>query len=201
MSDALIEAGESAVETALTLWREGVYDPARTDMSPAANLSRARILHLIHVGLGATWLKSYAGDGDFAWCGSLPAYSWGAAGLKEECRFTHGDRTPAGFASLYKIWNWANQDKRRIISLRDVRPGDILTVGPDSPKWGKHIVMALGAVTPRGWVSTIEGNATGLGPNGERYEGIVKRRRYVTGAYRVRCAYRPLISDLETAIE
>jgi hypothetical protein len=75
-------------------------------------------------------------------------------------------------------------------------------VGPAAGKsWGAHITICESVDFENGEVHSIEGNARGVGPDGERYEGVVKQTRKLTGdglpakQYRVMHVVRPLAPD------
>jgi hypothetical protein len=78
-----------------------------------------------------------------------------------------------------------------------MRPGDIVVLGHD--KWcGDHIVMPLGPPSHKGTFSTIEGNASGRLPGGERGKGIVKCEHDVSEVFRVyplQRAWYPVVQD------
>jgi hypothetical protein len=88
---------------------------------------------------------------------------------------------------------------RRIVGAVDIRPGDIVVVGREGrASWGEHVVIAAGAVTPGGTFDTIEGNASGAGPRGDSYEGVVRRYRVAVPGTKVkgfRFGFRPLPGD------
>ncbi len=185
--------GELVIETALKCWKEGIRDPKLTDLSQDAEAYRARILTFYQKGAGWTWVKRYHGDSaEQQWCGMFAAYCWKAGGLSEDARKHY-------LPSTYRLRKWGVLEPgRQVKDYQKLHPGDIVVVGGDSGfSFGSHITLALGHPTKSGFVPTVEGNATGLGPHGEKFEGVVKRRRALTGSYRVRCAYRPLQMDLE----
>lgn len=86
----------------------------------------------------------------------------------------------------------------------EARAGDILLVGgvPGSYRgaraWGTHVVLVDRFDEARGGFVTVEGNASGRGPNGETYQGVVEQFRPIglrdgesLKTYHVRRVLRP----------
>lgn len=112
----------------------------------------------------------YTRNRQFKWCGAFQAWVWGRVGLKHAIR-------KSSMASLYRLHRFA-RGTARLIEPDKIRRGDVLLTGPleGGHEWGAHMAMATDP--PRdGWVSTIEGNAFGMGIDGRHYEGVVKQRR------------------------
>ncbi len=202
----LAAAGRKAVAHAGALWSLDIFDPRQSDHSISALASKHEINCMIHsAGLGWTWEPTYAGDGDFEWCGAFAAACWTA--IRPELRKTY-------FASTYRLDRYArygsvngekNQGSGRLIAELnehstslpwEPRAGDILTIGPVGSGYGKHICLVESYAD--GVFSTIEGNGTGLGPHGERQQGVVRGRRALGGAgvWHARRLIRPSVSDL-----
>lgn len=197
-TDADLElAGRKAIERAVVLWTHDIYDPARSDDSALARLSKQQIDTMIRFGLGWTWEPPYAGDGDFEWCGAFAATCWGEA-IKPELRKLY-------FASTYRLDRYGsyrpafgeeNKGSGRLWQQIDggelqraPRAGDIALIG--NKGYGHHI--ALIEKYEDGRIYTIEGNATGDGPNGEKQQGVVRRRRPLSTVRRI---IRPSVEDL-----
>ena len=125
-------------------------------------------------------------DGNFKWCGAFVAWCWGTAGLSKGIRFKH-------LASTYRLKKWASQEPDIRVPVDQIRPGDICSIGaPDQKNYGTHMVLVVGLGD--GVIYTIEGNAIGEGPGGDRYEGVVRQVRHIlqTGnSMFVRVAVRP----------
>lgn len=196
--------GENAVTEAASQWHNDIYDPRKNDTTIDALASKHAIDTFIHEGLGWTWEPPYAGDGSFEWCGAFAAFCW--RGIKPELRKTY-------FASTYRLDRYAryqsvggekNNGAGRLIAELDERStslpwapraGDILTIGPAGSGYGKHICLVEsydGRV-----FKTIEGNGTGLGPDGKRRQGVVRAVRNLGGGgYCARRLIRPAPGDL-----
>jgi len=211
--------GQVALDQALALWAEGIFDPWRGATSEAAVQARGRIQGFISHGLW--WGDVYTGDGDFEWCGAFAAACWGVAGLKLEVR-------KDWFASTYRLNNYAAYrplvfpkrtvpnprplvgpwrlrvdlndvahaatlaDKRHTLPL--VLPGDILLVG-DKRGYGSHITLVESFDPKTGVFKTVSGNGVGaLGPARVRGQGVVKKNYTLGKGPRV--LIRPSSTDL-----
>lgn len=173
------------VERALSLWNDDIRDPALLDRSPEAELHRANIQNLVAKGLGwSGWtcrntkspdyekpVTRYCGNTCMSWCGTLPAFCYEPLGLSAKAR--------AACASTFKLWQrMPSKDPRRVLDFTRIEPGDVGVVRTGKGlKWGDHIVVPIDRPQPDRTVVTIEANAKGEGPTGERYEGIVKKTR------------------------
>ncbi len=154
--DALAAAGKRAVVEATRLWGLDIFDPARSDTSPRANVSRDAISGMLKA-CGWTWEVPYKGDGQVEWCGIFVGACWRAAGLDPKWLATY-------FASTYRLDIWAryrsfntahpnprpdagpyrlicNLDQRSGSLPFTPRPGDILMIGDGSPEFGDHITL------------------------------------------------------------
>lgn len=201
----LRRAGEEAVAIALRWWQEDIYDPKPDDTSPAAAYSKAVIGSMITGSLGWTWEEPYVGDGDFEWCGAFAATCWGA--VKPELR-------QLCFASTYRLDRYgAYRDvlgtstgvrpatgparvREVVDGLNEAwsiapRAGDILLVGKKG--YGTHICLVESFTAGTGVFNTIEGNAYGAGPNGERQQGVIRGERNLVEVRRI---IRPGVDDL-----
>jgi len=78
------------------------------------------------------------------------------------------------------------------------RAGDIVVVGDGVPGAGDHITVLVSFDAATGTFRTISGNGGGLGPDGNRREGVVKADFIAAPAsgYRVLWVYRPALGDL-----
>lgn len=208
MTDALEEAGQKALGLALVQWGHDIYDPKMSDTSANAIECKKVIDQMIRFGLGWTWEPPYAGDGDFEWCGAFAAKCW--PGIKPALRRTY-------FASTYRLDRYGsyrsvngekNEGEGRLMATLDEhstqpffvpRAGDILLIGPTGSGYGKHICLVESYSQATRMFSTIEGNGTGLGPNGERQQGVVRAKRSLGGAnvWHARRLIRPSVDDLD----
>ena len=131
----------------------------------------------------------YTRNRQFQWCGAFAAFCYGAAGLKRDVRRKR-------FASTYRLWAWA-RGTARWVEPSDIRPGDVVVVGPAGDRDGAHVVLCV-SVDPDGIV-TYEGNAYGPGPSGSRREGVIRHVRPFDDVrpeeYRVVFGVRPLPED------
>lgn len=203
---SLESVGRSAILRAEMEWNHGVRDPRRAEQSNDATRARAAIDQYIRSGLGWTWESPYTGDGDFEWCGAFAAYCWQA--IKPALRKTY-------FASTYRLDRYArygsvngekNRGSGRLLAELDEhstvaslewapRAGDILTIGPAGSGYGKHICLVESYAD--GVFKTIEGNGTGLAPNGKRWQGVVRGERKLGGdGWHARRLIRPSAEDL-----
>jgi hypothetical protein len=119
-------------------------------------------------GLVWKWEDRYDQNGEFAWCGAFVARALGEIGLRKSIRLK-------SMASTVRIVNWARGTDRYLDDPRDVEPGDIVIVGDKRKKAGNHITLAIRRDGDN--VLTYEGNARGKGPNGGRYEGVIRHNR------------------------
>lgn len=193
---------EIAMAHAEMLWAMRIVEP------PPKHTS-ALIDELIRGSKGLTWSSAEVGAGarpnqpyrrdKFAWCGAFAARCWGEAGLKRAIRREH-------CASLWRIYTFAKGTPRFITRFADVKRGNIVCIGPEGDADGAHITLArqdAGASADSLTIETVEGNASGLLPDGSRDEGVVHqiRRWYPRGApgrtYGFRFGVRWLDSDFE----
>jgi len=123
----------------------------------------------------------YERNRDFAWCGAFAAHCLAAAGLDATVR-------KKVMPSTYRIYDYAS--KNACLVKGEPQSGDIVLVGPKGSKWGAHITLCRSFDPQRRMALTVEGNAKGEGPNGQRYEGVVHGERPLAAAddrtYRVR---------------
>lgn len=166
------ELGERVVEWALAEWEKGIKEPAK-------KTTEGPILGYIHAA-GWGWIKDYQ-NRKFAWCGCFASAAWASVGLKSKV-------AAKNVVSTYRLSQW----KGRQIPLDEIRAGDLVVIGSQK-RWGDHITLAVEPLGGGSW-ATVEGNAWGRGPDGERFEGVIRRER---SAREIRFAYRPLVSDLE----
>lgn len=175
-------------------WRRAVMEP------PGVNA--ARIDSYIRGPEGLGWpsaalrgssdSREYRRNGQFQWCGAFAAWCWSI--LDAEIRLHH-------FASTYRLDGWTAGNARRL-TPEELLPGDLAIVGPRDKT--AHITVVVGEpheVDGIVSVETVEGNATGLGPAGKRYEGVIRRRRpfYAPDPriYRVHFGVRPAAEDMD----
>jgi hypothetical protein len=225
--DALVRrAGGLAVARAKSLWLNGIIDPPTR--SERHDRSRRFIDDFIRGpgGLLWGWEAPYVQNGDFEWCGSFVATAWSAVRLGARWRESF-------FASAYRLDRWGQylamerarnpvhpEQPRRYLRLderssaahvsfaegdehADPQPGDILLVGGEGTGFGKHITLVESWDPDTGRFTTLEGNATGAGPSGERIHGVVRTTRRVgldrglpPTTYHARRLIRPSPHDL-----
>ncbi len=193
------------------LWKLDIYDPRRSDKSAAANASRKQIDAMLKAA-GWTWEIPYLGDGQVEWCGIFAATCWRAAGLDPKWLAKY-------WASTYRLDLWAHyrsfddahpnpkppSDHRLCAELNAYstslpftpQPGDVLMIGDGSPAMGDHICLVDSYDHDTRTFQTIEGNGTGVGPNGKRLQGVVRAERKLGGhGYCARRLIRPGFGDL-----
>lgn len=211
----LAEAGRAAVVEGLRLWHLDVIDPKPSDRADRAEHSR-KVIDEILTASGWTWQVPYRGDGQVEWCGLFVAACWRAAGIDPKWLATF-------FASTYRLDSWARyksfNDKpnrkpvtgpyRLLVELTphstalpvEPREGDILMIGDGSPAAGDHICLVTGFDAESKLFLTVEGNGSGIGPDGKRRQGIVTARRALGGeGYCARRLIRPAPSDIEPMV-
>lgn len=125
----------------------------------------------------------------FSWCGAFAA--WCYITLKRDIR----KKIMPSCSRLSS--NWGRSGRNR--TGGPIQAGDILTVwttqrGDQRNAYGQHIVLACGPANDQGMIDTVEGNAKGSGPEGQYYEGVIKRQRSLEDVARV---YRPFEEDFE----
>lgn len=167
--------GAAVVAAAMAEWKAGVREPPHGDPSRIREYLRA---------CGFARPEEYDSDGDAEWCGAFAAFCLIASGVRPELVRQKSPPEAGGLGSTYRLFCLAQAVPGRLITLAsDLRPGDVVSVGrPGKVKWGEHIVLCAEKPTPFDEASTfatIEGNATGAGPGGIRYEGVVRRTRPV----------------------
>lgn len=138
--------------------------------------------------LGWTWEKDYVRNGQYAWCGAFASAAYGTDVLLSVRKNT--------FSSCYRMHrDWFASS--RLHNSSQILPGDIVVVYTSderSPSYGNHITIATSAPDKNGDFQTIEGNASGLGPNEDWREGVSKRTRHIDSVARV---YRLIDEDYE----
>jgi hypothetical protein len=218
--EGLEAAGEDAVKRALAMWQTDIYDPRKDDKSELADMSKAAIDAFIRgpKALNWTWEQPYAGDGAFQWCGAFAAYCW--PGVKQSLRQLYFSSTLRldRYASYQSYNGGTNTGKGRLYvkldenstvdDVKDIwRPGDILIIGPERPKtphvpaswhdYGNHICIVEAFDEKHGEFWTVEGNGNGVGPHGEKQQGVVKAKRQLGGpGWHARRLIRPSEEDL-----
>jgi hypothetical protein len=144
----------------------------------------------------------YQKDGDYEWCGAFHAHCWEPF-IQPDLRQLYWPSTyrldcygryVAGFSSANAKATAAKYprpaaDGRKYLKLTatskpaDVeafgpRPGDILLVGfAPGYGYGSHVTLVERWDPVASVLHTIEGNATGIGPDGSRRQGVIKHQR------------------------
>lgn len=167
--------GAAVVAAAFAEWKKGVREPPEGDPAPIREYLRA---------CGFSHPESYKANGDKQWCGAFAAFCLVSSGVRPEVVEVKDIPEVGDLASTYRLWHLASSAPGCLISLAaDLRPGDIASVGRVGKfRFGEHIVVIGSRPTPFDDASTFdtyEGNATGTGLGGLRYEGVVKRTRPV----------------------
>lgn len=186
--------GNDVVAAALAEWKVGVREPPAGDPARIREYLRA---------CGIARPDDYDADGDAEWCGAFAAFCLISSGVRPELVRQKSPPESGGLGSTYRLHCLAKAAPGRLISLAsDLRPGDVVSVGrPGKVKWGEHIVICTERPTPFDEASTfatVEGNATGAGPGGLRYEGVVRRSRPVMPSSSAKgfiFGFRPLPGD------
>jgi hypothetical protein len=204
-SDPLADAGVIALYELKIAW---MRDGGIIDLPSPAASSYARCQKFIDsiirtpIGIGWTWEDEYrantSGQGNFEWCGAAAGYAWRKAGLKLSVAKDF-------FPSTYRLDRYARYKPindtstvikpaqgpyRKIMELDEKttvdkvltwgwQMGDLLLVGPCKSAFGKHITLIESFDPKTGYFTTLEGNGSGLGPDGIRRHGVVRARRPV----------------------
>lgn len=120
---------------------------------------------------------SYTRNQMFQWCGAFAAWCLGAAGLDAELR-------RKVLPSTVRLWSRLRGTDRHLsgAALSGVAPGDVVVVSRGVKAAGEHICIVEELGPEPGLLTTIEGNARGLGPDGEIFEGVIRRTRPLPAA-------------------
>lgn len=190
-----------------------VIDPAPGSKDPRADESLEVINEIIAAnGWGAN--TRYVANGPPQWCGMTAGYAWRKAGLEPSWLQSY-------WASTYRLGLWARYQRFSATAkanpppadLRDVRKfgrlapgkavpfaprrGDVLIVGDGKPAEGDHVTIVMGYDEARRTFDTISGNGGGIGPMGDRREGISRKQYAIdSGGYRAMFVIRPAFGDL-----
>lgn len=213
--------------------RDIIDPPSRSINDSNFDSDRAEIDSYIRNGLllGGTQNPKtfkYEKDGDFEWCGAFAAHCWEpfvAADLRRlyfpsTYRLDCYGRYVAGFqtANAKDVWSRfpkPAQGERKYARLNSMstvedvekfgpRAGDILLVGTSTGlAYGAHITLVERWDPVAKVFHTIEGNGTGIGPDGKRRQGVVKAQRPLGGPnpsrnYHALRLVRPGINDIKT---
>lgn len=208
-------AGRVALSAGLMVWARGIQDPTRKAWSDPAFASDRRFIdQIIRTPLGLDWRRcstftaEYRWDGDFEWCGAFAAYCWGQAGLSLDVRRRYWSSTyrldrygrhKRAFAEAVPVVDPPHRRRHLAIDgdAHEVdewgpRAGDVLIVHGRS--YGQHITIVERWDPVACVFETVEGNATGRGPKGERFQGVVRQTRPLSVCRRL---IRPGLCDLE----
>lgn len=210
----LAHAGRVALSAGLMAWEMEIMDPTRKAFSdPAFVPDRTFIDNCIRSDKGLGWarcsalVKEYRWDGDFEWCGAFAAYCWAVAGLRLDIRKRYfpstyrldkyGQYKRAFLESVTKPERVEEQRKYLAIdgdaaAIDDFAPraGDILIV--NGKEYGQHITIVSKWRSADLVFDTVEGNATGIGPKGQRFQGVVRQTRALKDCRRL---IRPSVCD------
>jgi hypothetical protein len=211
--------------------RDIIDPPGRSLNDPAFDSDRTEIDSYIRNGLllGGTQNPKtfrYSKDGDYEWCGAFAAHCWEPfvhpdlrqlyfpSTYRLDCygRYLSGFKTPNAIKILERFPKQAVGGRKHIrishetpvetVNSFGPRAGDILLVGTSTgPGYGAHITIVERWDPATKMFHTVEGNGTGLGPDGKRRQGVVKALRPLGGAnparlYHALCLIRPGINDL-----
>lgn len=211
--------------------RDIIDPPSRSLRDPAFEPDRVEIDSYIRHGVlmgGVQNPKSfkYTKDGDYEWCGAFAAHCWEPfiqpdlrqlyfpSTYRLDCygRYLAGFQTPnaQGIAKKYPKPVAGERKYLRLSHLSSVdevndfspQAGDILLVGTSNgPAYGSHVTLIEKWDPQQKMFHTIEGNGTGLGPDGKRRQGVVKALRPLgvampTRNYHALRVIRPGITDM-----
>lgn len=199
----LVAAGKVAAMQALSFWLLNIQDlPAAN--SPDFSRCQLFIDQTIrtHAGVDWSWERPYR-RGSYQWCGAFAARCWAAAGLQLDLRrnyypstyrleryatyqrhnaTTPNPRPPQG---PYRVC--LELDEHSVVAdLGSFQPraGDIVLVGQTQAvagenflDYGTHVAVVEHFDPVAGVFYTIEGNGTGLGPDGAQKHGVIRAQR------------------------
>lgn len=205
-------AGQRAIAEAERLFNLDVYDPPKSDRSARADASRS-VINAILRDAGWGFSTPYLGNGPPQWCGLFAAKCWRTAGIDPKWLATY-------WASTYRLVTWARYQRfdpkhpnpkptggpLRLMATLDEhstslpfepQSGDVVIVGDGEPDTGDHITLAVSYNASTRTFETISGNGGGVGPRGNKREGISRHDYKVGGSgYCVRFVVRPSPLDM-----
>lgn len=191
MTNGLVRAGELVAASAIAEWQRDIYDAVSTDRSAEGQRSIAYIDALTR----ACNYGRYTGN-DMRpakqWCTMWGSKRWVDAGGLDPSMLAH-------FSQSTLRWRyWAqyltsdgahpsgekpNGDDRRLyVDLQKPWPndfapraGDLMVVGDGEPFYGDHGVVVITYDPITHSVDTIAGNGGGIGPRGNKREGVSRK--------------------------
>lgn len=183
--EGALEIGGDIIPTQLlAVVALGLREHQRLVLEPVAGNARGAAIINRYIRETWPWLAEYVKNGQVAWCGHFVAWLLKQLGAIKNLWFNAA-------ISCRRLDAWGG--RTRSVPLEQVRKGDILTTGSvdgTKPAYGSHIVLATDVDAD--WIYTVEGNAYGDLPNGQRGEGVV-RDRYPRDTSRLPAdRYRPL---------
>lgn len=227
--DRLARAGELAVAEADRMFALDVRDPRVADDSPDARRCKA-VISAIVAANGWHDKVPYLGDGFVQWCTMFDGDCWRKAGLdptqlaafwastirlRSWARYEpfNGHANPRPPAGPYRMLVELDEHSRGPVRFPDgsaPRVGDVLTIGPVRfPNGKRALACGVHGCLIRSYneadetFSTVEGNGVGIGPRGNRMQGIVHGVHPVGASsplvYCARMVIRPAPHDLISA--
>lgn len=133
---------------------------------------------------GLEWETRYSGGAGRQWCGAFAAWCLLAAGLPRILR--RGGISyrgcPTGCASTLRLDALCRQRPARRVRPADLQAGDVAVLWDGKTarleRVGSHIMLVRESVEPGSeWVRTVEGNGTGVLPDGTVGHGVVHGTR------------------------
>lgn len=188
------------VKVAQRYWEQGIKEPDSGEVSQEITAIWDR------VPFWSNWLRDPKGGGcpdgysrppDPDWCGIFVAASAGQIGevlednmcvavsIKPELQIYCMSST-ARLNNPAK-WRQAGLIQPQSVPIEDIDAGDIVVINPSSrAAYGTHITLAAeDANLINRTVTTFEGNATGLQPDGSTRHGVIKGERKLSKVARV----------------
>jgi hypothetical protein len=220
--EAIKKAGQEALRLAVVAWNKGIMDPTRKAWGdPSFDDDRAFInLCIKSPSQGLGWpsvsmtTKDYRWDGDFEWCGAFASHAWQAldpdirkhylASTYRLFRYARYQSPPNKFVSYMKkapegtverkFAELLGNDAAKIALVEKFEPqmGDILIVN-GTDRFGQHITVVDSWDPVAKTFDTVEGNATGRGPKGQRFQGVIRQTRPIAVCKHL---YRPGFADI-----
>jgi hypothetical protein len=200
---SVVAAGKIVVWELLKIWLTDIVDlPPKTSTSYTKCQATIDQMIRTHFGLNWTWEEPY--DGSYEWCGAFCSRGWSVGNIplnmRRDCfsstlrldrwaRYrpnNNGGPNPPPADGVPRRTIISLDEHSTVWSLGSFVPqaGDILLVGPTKTgssgpflDYGRHITVVERFDPKTGMFWTVEGNGSGLGPLGQRQQGVIRATR------------------------
>lgn len=197
--EASLSPAQIALNAAEGEWNRRIVEPRGGKSNGTADIVK-------YIKEGLLWkAPTNYKDGSFHWCGAFVAWCYAQAGMVADLRkywLPSCNRMYYGHKD-HGHWPRKNGGERVVYTDKnggEIQPGDIVMVGDvGGPASGSHVTLCSGVHSDH--ITTWEGNAKGVLPDGTQDEGVVKQKRYFRpgnpqGSYIIKWAWRPTAEDL-----